>query len=494
MSGAEVIPFRDEEPIRLPPHNVEAEQALLGALLVQNKVYDLVSDIVRPEHFAEGVHARIYSAITKLLERGQQASPITLKTVFDQDAALNEIGGAQYLARLIGAVVTIVNAPDYAKTIRDLYVRRQLIEIGRATIEDAHRADLDTDGYALIEAGEQKLQALAEQRVDGGRAYHVAETIDEALQEANTARNRRGEIVGVPTGLIDLDRALTGLHDSDMIVVGGRPSMGKTDLLVTIAMNAARRFAEDHRDLGLPLRSVAIFEAEMSRKQINQRFLAFLTGHSASDQRGGNLVDAQLEDLVDAARELRTWPLLVDDSAAIAVAQIRQRARRLKRSSGRLGLILVDYLQLLTPAPHGRDTRQDVLIGGIAKGLKNVAKELNVPVVLLSQLTRDVEKRDDKRPMMGDLKESGDIEAAADVVLLLYRHEYYLRKQEPIKAAKESEEKFIARQNDWAADCSKNAGLADMIIAKNRHGPTRTVRTRFDGAGSRFENLFGGHQ
>jgi replicative DNA helicase len=471
-----------------PPHNNEAEQALLGALLANNRAFDRVSEIVRPEDFYDGVHGRIFAAIGKVLDRGEQASPVTLKNLFDQDGALSEIGGATYLARLAAAVVTIINAEDYATTIADLSLRRRIMEAMDDGIVDASVIDLDHPADAVLEDIESRLAQIGERDAEKG-VRHVASVADSLLEQLNEAF-KRGAAGGVTTGLADLDKTLGGLHAGDLLIVGGRPGMGKTALIGTVALAAARAFqaeAAAHPGDKSKRKSVAVFELEMTAEQLTGRLFADLTGISAERQRQGDLTQADFDALMTARDELAALPLHVDDSTGITLARIRQRARRIKRRHG-LGLLIVDYLQLVRGANARDDMR--IRIGEIANGLKALAKELDVPVIALSQLSRAVDQREDKRPVMGDLKESGDIEAAADSIVFLYRHEYYLLKQEPLQREGENPAAHQERMNLWLDQCVASRNKALAIIGKNRHGKApMEVSLFFNGARSRFENL-----
>jgi replicative DNA helicase len=491
-----VTPLRDPdlELIRTPPYNTEAEQALLGALLINNAAYPRVSEFLQPEHFGNAVHARIFAAIGKLIERGQIANPVTLKNLFDQDGALAEIGGAQYLAQLAGSAVTIINAEDYGRTIHDLYLRRQLIALGEDIVNDAFRHDLDDRATEQIERAEKKLfdLATAGQSEGGFRPFVVAMT--SAINSAEAAHKRDGKIVGVGTGLRDLDKKLGGLHPSDLVILAGRPSMGKTSLATNIAFNAARAYkplrTQDGRTVAEDGAVVGFFSLEMSAEQLASRILAEESGISSDRIRRGDVSREDFDRFVQASHHLQALKLFIDDTPALSVPALRTRARRLMRQQG-LGLIVVDYLQLLRPSVQVRTLENRVQeISDITRGLKALAKELDVPVLALSQLSRAVEQREDKRPMLADLRESGSIEQDADVVMFIFREEYYLSR-EPTRHTDEPEAKFNTRYEEWKDRLEKAHGIGEIIVAKQRHGPIATIKLYFDAETTKFDNFVG---
>jgi replicative DNA helicase len=490
-----VTPLRDGDgAYRTPPHNIEAEQALLGAILVNNAAYHRVSEFLLPEHFAEGVHGRIYAAITKLIERGQIANPVTLKNLFDQDGALAEIGGAAYLGRLATSVVTIINAEDYGRQIHDLFLRRQLITIGEDTVNDAYNYDLERDARAQIEVVEKKLFDLATtgQYEGGFRAFNQALT--EAIVMAEAAFKRNGRTTGVSTGFTDLDKLLGGLHPSDLIVLAGRPSMGKTALATNIAFNAAKAYrptrTADGRVVAEDGAVVGFFSLEMSAEQLATRVLSEESGVASDRIRRGDVSHEDFDRFVQASQKLASVPLFIDDTPALTIAGLRTRARRLTRQQG-LGIIIVDYLQLLRGSGDSVENRVQE-ISEITRGLKALAKELNVPVLALSQLSRAVENREDKRPMLADLRESGSIEQDADVVMFVFREEYYLSRGEPTRRPEESDDKFNERYSRWQQRLEEVTGTGEIIIAKQRHGPIGKVTLRFDGETTKFDNFVRG--
>src|SRR5262245_2518023 len=455
LSGSSnVMALRGSDtPTRVPPHNYEAEQALLGAILANNRVYDKVNEFLRKEHFADPLHGRIYEAAGTLIQRGQIANFLTLRNLFDQDPALIEVGGAKYLARLENAVVTIINAEDYGHAIHDLFLRRELINLGEEVVNEAFAFDLDTPALTQIEGAEQKLYQLAETgQTEGGLAPLTA-AMTRALVSAEEAFRRDSHVTGVTTGLLDLDRKLGGLHPSDLVILAGRPSMGKTALATNMAFNGAQhhqRKVETERGEESTVQGarIAFFSLEMSSEQLATRILAEQTGISSDRIRRGEVSHDDFPKFVAAAQELQRLPFFIDDTPALSVPALRTRARRLKRQHG-LDLIVVDYLQLLRPAGANRSENRVQELSEITRGLKAVAKELEVPVLALSQLSRAVEQREDKRPQLSDLRESGSIEQDADVVMFVFREQYYHERSEPMKREDEPDDKFNGGYDRW---------------------------------------------
>jgi len=470
---------------RQPPVNIEAEQALLAAILANNQSYEKIADFLLAEHFADPVHGRIYAACGKLIERGQVANAVTLKNVFDSDGDLAEVGGAQYLAELQAAYVTIINTEHYARTIHDLYLRRQLIDLGEGVVNDAFEVDLDKPATDQIEATEQRLYNLSETGQTEGDFQSFRSALVTAINQAEAAHRREGQIAGVGTGLIDLDEMLGGLHDSDLVVLAGRPGMGKTALATNIGFNAARRHLESNGSDGAV---VGFFSLEMSSEQLATRILSEQSGVASENIRRGKLSARDFEELVRASNELSALPFFIDDTPAASVGQVRTRARRLKRRQN-LGLLIVDYIQLMRPTAGKSPESRVQEISDITRGLKVIAKELDIPVLALSQLSRAVEQREDKRPQLSDLRESGTIEQDADMVMFIFREQYYLERAEPTQRPDESDDKHHERHQKWQDRMERVYGTAEAIVAKQRHGPTGKVRLSFDGATTRFGNL-----
>jgi replicative DNA helicase len=490
-----VMPLREGDlaQYRTPPHNTEAEQALLGAMLVNNTAFHRVAEFLLPEHFADAVHGRIFAAIAKLIERGQIANPVTLKNLFDQDGALAEIGGAQYLARLAASVVTIVNAEDYGRTVYDLFLRRQLITIGEDVVNEAYKHDLDRNANSQIELAEKRLFDLAETGQIEGGFQPFAKSLASAIIMAEAAYKRSGKTTGVSTGFTDLDKLLGGLHPSDLVILAARPSMGKTALATNIAFNAAKMYrptkTPDGRTIAEDGALVGFFSLEMSAEQLATRILAEESGVASDRIRRGDVSHDDFDRFVQASTTLASVPIFIDDTPALSIAALRTRARRLKRQQG-LGLIIVDYLQLLQGTQDSRANESRVQeVSEITRGLKALAKDLEVPVLALAQLSRAVEQREDKRPLLSDLRESGSIEQDADVVMFIFREEYYLGRAEPSRRPDENDDKFNDRYTRWHERLEEVHGTGEVIIAKQRHGPIGTVKLRFEGATTKFDNF-----
>ncbi len=483
-----VTPLRgiDGGPLpRTPPRNLEAEQALLGAILMNNRALERVTEFLRPEHFSDPANGKIYQAMTRLIDAGQIADVVTLKALFERDQELAAIGGVGYLARLAGSAITIVNAEDYGRTIHDAHLRRQLIDLGEQMVNNAYGADLELAAVDQIERAEQQLFDLASiGQIEGGFKPLEA-ALRTAIGMAEAAYKRAGHVVGVTTGFRDLDAALGGLHPSDLIVLAARPAMGKTALATNIAYNAARARLERGEGEGAV---VGFFSMEMSSEQLATRLLSERAEIASDRIRRGAISHEEFPRVVQAAQELHRLPLHIDDTPALTVSALRTRARRLKRQRG-LGLIVVDYLQLAQPSKAGRSENRVQEISEITRGLKSLAKELNVPVLALSQLSRAVEQREDKRPQLADLRESGSIEQDADVVMFIYRAEYYLKREEPQKRPDESDEKFNDRMERWQQRAEEAHNRAEIIIGKQRHGPTSTIQLFFDGNFTKFADL-----
>jgi len=468
---------------RSAPHNIEAEQALLGAILVNNEACDRVSAFLKPEHFFDPLHARLYEAAAALIRAGRPASPVTLKTYFDNDEALDEIGGAPYLARLAASATTIINAEDYGRTIFDLATRRALIGIGEELVNDAYETLVDSDPKDNIERTEQALYDLAENGKYGQGFQNFGDALTQAVDMAAKAYERDGGLSGISCGLQDIDDKMGGLQQSDLIVLAGRPAMGKTALATNLAFHVARAYKAKHASDGsLEVENggvVAFFSLEMSSEQLATRIVSEQAGISSEKIRRGQINESEFHKLVQVSQELQSLPLYIDDTGGITVAQLAARARRLKRREG-VGLIVVDYLQLLAGSAKTSSQGRVQEVTEITTKLKALAKELNCPIIALSQLSRQVEARDDKRPHLADLRESGSIEQDADVVLFIYREEYYLGKAQP----RDNTPEFF----EWQENMEKITGLAEVIIAKQRHGPTGTIRLQFQAEFTRFQN------
>jgi len=469
-----LVASRDESQYRRTPGSEEAEQALLGAILINNEAYGRVSGFLKGEHFLLPVHGRIFDAIDAVIERGQIANPVTLKPYFENDAALADLGGAQYLARLAASAVSVINAEHYGRMIQDLALRRNLIQIGEEMVNIAYDSPVEEPGTKQIEDAEQALFELAEhgKRDAGPRPF--AQTLTLAVKMAEAAKQREGLLSGVTTGLKDLDKKLGGLHRSDLVILAGRPGMGKSSLATNIAFAAAKARSERGDKEGA---AAAFFSLEMSSEQLAARILAEQVEISSEKLRRGMLDQNEFGRLVQTSQAIERFPLFIDDTPALSISALRTRARRLKRTQN-LGLIVVDYLQLMRPSGRRPVENRVLEISEITQGLKALAKELDVPVLALSQLSRAVESREDKRPQLADLRESGTIEQDADVVMFIYREEYYHAQKEPAIDNPEYEK--------WKAKAETLHGQAEVIIGKQRHGPIGKVTLHFEREFTKF--------
>ncbi|MCP5361496.1 MAG: replicative DNA helicase [Hyphomicrobiales bacterium] len=470
------------------PYNIDAEQILLGAILTNNEAYNRVGDFLRAEHFYEPLHRRIFDAIMNFMERGLVANPVTLRSQFDRDEALSDIGGASYLAKIAGLASGVFNVKDYARIIYDLYISRNLIEIGNDIVDEAYKGSAERAASEQIEKAEGKLFTLAS---EGGveRAFvSLKDALKESLDRTNAAFKRQGDIHGIPTALRDLDKMLGGLQNSDLVILAARPSMGKTALALNIALSGAKflhRDAERHKDdPEFRSGSVGIFSLEMSSEQLASRMLSVETGINANSIRRGKLGRSPQNDefarLVQANKDLYALPIFIDDTPALSISAIRTRARRLKRKYN-LSLLVIDYLQLIRGVSAQASSNRVQEISEITMGLKAIAKELDIPVLALSQLSRAVEQRDDKRPQLSDLRESGSIEQDADVVMFIYRESYYTERLKP----DENSEKFAA----WLEKMEQVNNVAEVIVSKHRNGPIGNVTLFFDKTTTRFGDL-----
>ena len=476
---------------RRPPRSEQAEQALLGALLANNKAFERVSDFLMPDHFADPVHGRIYEAIARRCEQNMLADPVTLRAELEHSGVLAEVGGIAYLAQLLSAMVGIINAGDYGRLIHDAWLRRQLIDIGEVMVNDAHGGEPDLDGRGLIEKSEQALFNLATKGGSEGKGISFHDALIAAIDLAEKAFRNQGSVSGLDTGLRDLNKRTGGLHKSDLVILAGRPGMGKTALATKIAFGAAKAMLANARvenPNAMAKECVAIFSLEMSADQLATRLLAEESRVSGDKIRRGEVSTKDFDTFVRVSREIADVPLVIDDTPAITLSALRTRCRRLQRTQG-LGLIIVDYLQLMRPALGTRPESRVLEISQITQGLKAIAKELAVPVVALSQLSRSVESRDDKRPQLSDLRESGSIEQDADMVMFIYRDEYYLAQREPKITTFEREDKYQEAMDKWKADMQTVYQKAELIIAKQRHGPTGKVDLFFEGEFTRFTDL-----
>ena len=465
------------------PHSIEAEQQLLGAILTNNDLFDRVAQILRAEHFYDPVHARIFETAAARIAKNNLASPVTLKAFLEDDAGLAELGGPAYLMRLAGAAISSFAVRDYAEMIYDLAIRRELIEVGNDIAAKAARVDVQSEPKEQIVEAEQKLYALAEQGQTEQGFQSFLTAVTDAVKVANAAYQREGGLAGVSTGLIDMDKKLGGLHRSDLLILAGRPSMGKTSLATNIAFNIARAYKKGITTSGeegaVDGGVVGFFSLEMSAEQLASRILSEVAEIPSNQIRRGDFTESEFRRIVDAAKELEAAPLFIDDTPALPISQLAARARRLKRTHG-LDALFVDYLQLVRGT--GRSENRVNEISEITMGLKAIAKELDIPVVALSQLSRQVENREDKRPQLSDLRESGSIEQDADVVMFVFREEYYKEREKP-------GDHELDKMGQWQEEMERLHGKAEVVIGKQRHGPIGTVGLSFEGQFTRFGNL-----
>ena len=470
------------------PQNLEAEQALLGAILANNKAYEKVSEFLRPYHFADSIHAKVFEVMSKLIQRGHVADVITLRNYFEQEGSLQEVGGHQYLIKLADSASPLTNVEYYAQFIYDKYLRRELINTGYEIVNDAMKEDLDSDATTQIEVAEKKLFELSNQGESQGGFIDFAQALTSSLGQIEQAYQKDGKISGLPTALDALDEKTGGLNNSDLIILAGRPAMGKTALATNIAYNVAEFMSHD-KSVDPKSRGVAFFSLEMSADQLASRILSTVTQTPGHKMRTGELDNAEFTRIAAAVRELETIPLYIDDTPGLNINAIRTRARRLKRNKG-LGLIVIDYIQLIMGTGSKKTEGNRVQeLSEISRGLKILAKELNVPVIALSQLNRGVEQRDDKRPVMSDLRESGSIEQDADIVMFVFRENYYIQNEEPKQRAGETPEHLQNRMEEWQKRVRETANIGEVIIGKQRHGPTGTVKLFWNGEFAQFGNL-----
>jgi len=469
---------------RTLPHNIEAEKGLLGAILIDNRAYERVSDFLKPKHFALAQHGRVFEAMVKLMDRGQIADPVTMTRYFEQEESLAEIGGPAYLADLAGSVVTVINAGEYGRIVHDLFIKRELISLGEDVVNKAYGGEVDEPATKQIEDAEQNLYDLATRGEHETGFQNFKTAIVSAIDMAEIAHKREGGLAGVGTGLVDIDKLLGGLHRSDLIILAARPAMGKSALAANISYNAAKDY---HDSGGKEGAVVGFFSLEMSAEQLAARILSEQSDISSDRMRKGELGNEEFTRLVQASQALHEIPVFLDDTPALTVSALRTRARRLKRQYN-LGLIVVDYLQLISGSQGSRNDGRVQEVSEITRGLKTLAKELDVPVLALSQLSRQVENREDKRPQLADLRESGSIEQDADVVAFIYRDDYYMEKAEPKQRADEGMDKFAERHSRWEERLADVRGLSEIIVAKQRHGPVGTLTLQFTGEFTRFSN------
>jgi len=455
------------------PSNIEAEQALIGSILVNNDIIDEISNIVNHKNFYDPLHSKIYNLIENLHNKGMVANPITLKNSFENDTALSEVGGTEYLVKLTRFSSSVKQSIDYAKIVHEKFVKRELVQISETLSDEAVDETIDKTGENIIQDTEKSLFDLAERGTFHQSFLKFNQALDQTIEMATNAMKSDHGIVGVPTGLNDLDERLGGLHRSDLVIIAGRPSMGKTALATNIGYYAAKKILDDNKKS-----SIAFFSLEMSSEQLSTRILSEQSRIKSNDIRRGKVTEEEFNRLIETSRNIHDLPLYIDETPAITISTLSNRARRIKRLFG-LDLIIVDYIQLMTTGSKRYDGRVQE-ISEITQGLKALAKELSVPVLALSQLSRAVEQRDDKKPQLSDLRESGSIEQDADVVMFVFREEYYLERKEPKLGSIE--------HGEWQAKMNEIIGSADIIIGKQRHGPTGNIQVEFEGIYTKFKD------
>ncbi|WP_341755082.1 MULTISPECIES: replicative DNA helicase [unclassified Candidatus Tisiphia] len=465
---------------RTLPANVQAEQMLIGAILVNHDYLNTVSEFLRPDHFFEPIHQKIYNAIEVITEKGLIATPVTLRSMLERDELFQQLGGSDYLNKLATLSMMVINPLDYGKIIYDLAVRRNLIQIGEEVVNNAYDSSLEYDASQQIEHAEGKLYNLASEGINDKSFVKIAVSLSESLANIDRAMKNSNHVIGISTGLIDLDRELSGFHNSDLVVIAARPSMGKTAFAINLAINACNSMKLKNKEQEKD-KSVGFFSLEMSSEQLATRILSMHTNIDSSALRSGHVTEENYNRL---RREIIALdlPFFIDDTPALSIAAIRTRARKMKRKHN-LGILFVDYLQLIRGI-NKSDNRVNE-ISEITQGLKAIAKELNIPVIALSQLSRAVELREDKRPMLSDLRESGSIEQDADIVMFIYREEYYLTRKEPSS----SDAKYAEKHAEWLSNLNQVYNIADIIIAKHRNGRVGSVKLHYDGQYSKFSNL-----
>mgnify|MGYP001187930474 CR=1 FL=1 len=470
MENLKINKFTQE--IKLPS-NIDAEQALIGSVLVNNDIIDEVANIINFNEFYDPIHSKIYEMIEKLHNKGMIANPITLKNPFEKDANLSEVGGTEYLVKLTRLSSSVKQSIDYAKIIHEKFVKRELVKISENLSEEAIDEKIEKSGEDIIQDTEKMLFDLAERGTFNQSFLKFDQALDQTIEMATNAMKSDQGIVGVPTGLKDLDERLGGLHKSDLVIIAGRPSMGKTALATNIAYYAAKKVMDDGKK-----NSIAFFSLEMSSEQLATRIISEQSRIKSNDIRRGKVTEEEFNRLIETSRNIHQLPLVIDETPAVTIATLSNRARRIKRLFG-LDLIVVDYIQLMSSGSRRYDGRVQE-ISEITQGLKALAKELNVPVLALSQLSRAVEQRDDKKPQLADLRESGSIEQDADVVIFVFREEYYVANKEPKMGTTEHME--------WQSKMNEIIGQANLIIGKQRHGPTGTVNVEFEGMYTKFKD------
>ena len=468
--------------LRKLPANVHAEQMLLGAVLINSDLIEQINEFLKADHFYEKIHQKIYHAIEILVEKGLSATPVTIKSMLEKDPLYQELNGNEYIIRLTTIAMVVINPYDYGKIIYDLAIKRNLITIGEEIVNDAYNSTLEQEAPEQLEIAESKLYLLASEGMKEKGFIPMRESVAESLSSINRAMKNTDHITGISTGYLDLDNKLSGFQNSDLIIVAGRPSMGKTAFAINFAFNACKALQRKTKEGEKPP-AVGFFSLEMSSEQLASRLLSMMARVDSTNLRNGKVNEEHYNDLRKAAAELSEMPFFIDDTPALSISAVRSRARKLKRKHN-LGIIFVDYLQLLTGS--AKSENRVLEISQITQGLKAIAKELNIPVIALSQLSRAVEQREDKRPLLSDLRESGSIEQDADLVMFLYREEYYLRRKEPAPGD--------PKYSEWQAALDRAHNIAEILIAKHRNGAVGNVQLYYVDKFSSVGNLDRSHK
>ncbi|RTK92279.1 MAG: replicative DNA helicase [Rickettsiales bacterium] len=470
-------PLQEIELTRKQPANIHAEQMLLGAILINSNFIEQVNEFLKAEHFYEQIHQKIYNAIRILAEKGLTATPVTLKSMLDKDPLYEAVNGHEYIIKLTTLAMVVINPNDYGRIIYDLAIKRNLIAIGEDIVNNAYNSTLEQGAFEQLESAESQLYLLASEGMKEKSFVSIKDTVLESLSSINRAMKNSDHVTGVSTGLNDLDNKLSGFQNSDLIIIAGRPSMGKTAFAINFAFNACKALQRKNTDSDKPP-AVGFFSLEMSSEQLATRLLSMMARVDSTQLRNGKVSEEHYNDLRKAASELSQMPFFIDDTPALTISAVRTRARKLKRKHN-LGIMFVDYLQLLRGTSNSNNRVLE--ISEITQGLKAIAKELNIPVIALSQLSRAVEQRIDNKPMLSDLRESGSIEQDADLVMFLYREEYYLKRTEPASSD--------AKYNEWMDKLNKCHNVAEVIVAKHRNGSVGNVRLFYEDRFSSVGNL-----
>lgn len=465
-----VVSFNNSDNLlRPPPHNYQAEMALLGAILANNRAYERVSEFLRKEHFADNVNGRLYEIVGALIDKNQHVSAVTLKHYADSDEYLMAAGGMKYIASIAGSAVTIINAGEYGRLIYDLFLRRELIATGTDMVNHAYEARADETALDQVEESTARLTDLM-----GREVQTTAVMLEDAVNNAVSRweKHDRGEIAGLSSGMVDLDREMGLMEAGDLLVLSGPQAMGKTSIAMNMAYNAAVEFKRIADQDGTKPKRVVIFSGEMSAEELSGRMITTYTGIQGPRKRTKPLTLQQTEKVVEFSGRINGLPLVIDSRGSPNVSYMRSRLRQEQRK-GSIGLILIDYLQLMSPPPGTKFTNSHELIGYNAQGVKSLARDMSAPAILISSMNRKYEDRESKRPHMGDLRGSGDIEYAADFIAFCHREEYYLEQNEPKEAD-------VKKRNDWTIAMTKWKNVGEVIIAKSRHGTTGTAKLNFD--------------